>query len=218
MLTKVMRKRICLGILMMGSFLFVCGKVETKTFDQKAEGTPNLENQSREQGLCLEPYSNDKKGYISLFIFLRKHFNIDYTKQELDVVSISGMRFFLSKDHFRTRRPYSNSLYEFNVTTDEIGILTLDKDGKKIYIAKKISASTGKSLTYWLFQEYINAKRTLINKNMDPYETTEIGYFKAYDKMKLESECLNQKEIDENFDQAVLEKSEGPEPTDEFSN
>lgn len=213
-----MRKRICLGILMMVFLHFGCGKIETKTFDQKAEGKSNADIQSREQGLCLEAYSNDKKGYNSLFIFLRKHFNIEYTNQELEVVSISGMRFFLSKDHFCTKRPYSTSLYEFQVTTDEIGILTLVKDGKKIYISKKISPSTGKSLTYWLFQEYMNAKRTLVNESIDPYETTEIGYFKAYDKMKLESECLNQKEIDENFDQAVLEKSEGPEPTDEFSN
>ncbi|MBL0954069.1 MAG: hypothetical protein IBJ01_04815 [Leptospira sp.] len=216
MLTKVMRKRICLGILMMGSFRFVCGKVETKTFDQKAEGAPNLENQSNESGLCLSAYSNDKKGYNSLFIFLRKQLNIDYTKQKLDVVSISGMRFFLSKDHFRTRRPYSNSLYEFNIISDGLGILILEKNGKKIFIAKLLSPkSQGK---YWLFQDYLDAKRAVENKDKDPYETTEIGYFYIYDKMKLESECLNQKEIDKNFDQAVLEKSEGPEPTDEFSN
>ncbi|GBF44314.1 hypothetical protein LPTSP2_36170 [Leptospira ellinghausenii] len=216
MLTRIMRKRICLGILMMGCFLLVCGKLDTKSFDQKAEGTPNLENQSREQGLCLEPYSNVKRGRNSFLIFLRDKYAIDYTEQELNL--LWGSRFFLSSTNLRMRRPHSTSLYEFNVTKDDLGILTIERNGKKIYLAGIISESKGNRFTYWIYTDQSSAKSAIKSRDKDPYQTTEIGYFYIYDKMKFESECLNQKEIDQNFEQAVLEKSEGPEPTDEFSN
>ncbi|TGM41725.1 hypothetical protein EHQ92_17985 [Leptospira biflexa] len=195
-----------------------CKKRSNIVSDIEGKNKIKVESQSKELGLCLAAYSNDKKGYNSLLLFFRKEFGIDYTEKELEVASISGVRFFLSKDHLRTRRPHSNTLYEFKVTTDDLGILTFERNGKKIFLAGIISKSMANDLYYWIYTDYSVAKFALENKNKDPYQTTEIGKFAVYDNIKLESECLNQKEIDENFDQAVLEKSQGPEPTDEFSN
>lgn len=204
-------------------FLQFFSFLECKKEDNTVSATEDrrqlqLESQSTEPGLCLAAYSNDKKGYKSLLQFLRIEFSIDYSEKELEVASISGVRFFLSKDYLRTRRPHSSTLYEFKVTTDDLGILTLERNGKNVFLAGIISKSMANDLYYWIYKDYSLVKFALENKNKDPYQTTEIGKFGIYDKMKLESECLNQREIDANFDQAVLEKSQGPEPTDEISN
>lgn len=129
--------------------------------------------------------------------------------------------FFLTKDIVRTRRPHSEKLYEFKVSKDDLGILTLERNGKYMYLSSivtEVFLSKSKPLEYWIYADYSEAKSAVIKAYKDAYRTTEIGYFKIDDRYRLESECLNQKEIDENYDQAVLEKSQGPEPTDEFSN
>lgn len=178
---------------------------DAEDYNLKREGI-----RSTETGVCLDAMSNDKKGHNSLPIFLRKEFKIEYSEKELEVASISGFRFFLTNDYMRTRRPHSNVLYEFKISTIDRGILSLEKNGKKIFLVNlKSERSQAK---YWLFQEYSDVKRAIENTEKDPYQTSEIGKFLVYNKLKRESECLNQKEIDANFDQAVFEKSQGPEP------
>ncbi|TGL20895.1 hypothetical protein EHQ46_10395 [Leptospira yanagawae] len=205
-------------------FLHFFSFLECKKEDNIVSATEDrkqlqLESQSTEVGLCLDPNSNEKKGRNSFLLFLRDKFAIGYTEQEIDL--LWGSRFFLSSTNLRIRRPHSNTLYEFKVTSDKLGIITLERNGKYIYLSGIVSEDIfgeSKQLEYWIYKDYSEAKSAVKKPYKDVFQTNEIGYFRIYDKMKLESECLNQKEIDANFDQAVLEKSQGPEPTDEFSN
>jgi hypothetical protein len=191
-----------------------CKKVGNDFPDTEDNNLSREGGQSIETGVCLDAMSNDKKGYNSLPIFLKKEFNIEYTEKELEVASISGFRFFLTKYFLRTRRPHSDILYEFRGSADELGILALEKKGKKVFLTSlKSERSQAK---YWLFQEYSDAKRAIENKDKDPYLTSEVGYFHVYEGKYTESDCLNQKEIDANFDYAVLESSRGPEPTGDY--